>query len=527
VVDQTVGKPVFVLKNDTGTSNSDGISRDGTVTVSGLEDGATWEYSTDGGNSWKTGSGLSFDLPEGAYDPGTIQVRQTDKAGNVATSDANTVAIKISTSAPQVVLVNYFDNDKAQQGEFGFDVPTNDLTPTIKGTGLDLVDPSAKVELFLRNGTSIVSLGSTTLVDGKWSITPDSGLKDGVYKIFARITNAAGNSADSADQTLTVDLTTSGKLEGFDDGSGTPDVAKPFTSPTDKTQVNFIGQAEKGARVDIYRRTSDKIILIGSGTADPLTGKYTIRNSVPLDEGVSSIFVRITDAGSNSIDTDDVTLIVSLPRGQSAEPPSVSTEPVKQIVAAVLPDIAQFDNRVQASFGAPIGSLFDVNTIQSVVVTSDSKVLPRDVTGSTDGAVRSQLPAVEYSSYLRPAFVEIGVLVRDTRSGFVAARSEMQQVDEVKVTSRAEFEPWIEDTKTGRILVRRDGPAEIRMQVEITLQDGTVIRQTIRVDSRSGQFEVLPAGNTSVAPQSLDQQLASVLWGDMREVIELFEEVPA
>jgi hypothetical protein len=65
------------------------------------------------------------------------------------------------------------------------------------------------------------------------------------------------------------------------------------------------------------------------------------------------------------------------------------------------------------------------------------------------------------------------------------------------------------------------------MQVEIKLQDGTVIQQTIRVDVRSGQFEILPGGTTSVSPQSLDQQLASVLWGDMRDMIELFEDAPS
>jgi len=529
-VDQTVSKPSFVLKTDTGTSNSDGISSDGTVTVSGLEDGATWDYSTDGGQSWKKGSGLSFDLPEGSYVPGSIQVRQTDKAGNIATSDANTTPIKISKSAPQVALVNYFDNDKAQQGEFGFDIPTNDLTPTIKGTGLDPIDPLAKVELFRRNGTSLISLGSTTLADGKWSITPDSGLTDGVYKIFARITNAAGVSADSADQTLTVDLTTSGKLDGFDDDSGIPGVAKPFSSPAGKTQVKFIGEAEKGARVDIYRRTGDKIILIGTGTTDPLTGKYSILNSVALEEGDSSVFIRITDNVGNSLDTDDVKLTISLPRAPSAELPVALAQAPKPAVPAEFPKTQVLDNLVSASFGAPLASLFDVKTVNSVVVTSDGQAFPRDVTGTIgrgDRSASTQVPAVEYSSFLRPSFVEISVLVRDSRTGFVAARAEAPQVDDVRVTTRTEYAPFVEDMRTGRILVRRDGPPEIRMQVEIKLQDGTVIQQTIRVDVRSGQFEILPGGTTSVSPQSLDQQLASVLWGDMRDMIELFEDAPS
>jgi hypothetical protein len=525
-IDQFVANPTFVLTRDTGTSNSDGISNDGTVTVSNLEDGATWEYSTDGGNTWKSGSGTSFQLEEGAYEAGAIKVKQTDTAGNVATSNGNPSAIKISTSAPQVVLVNYFDNDKAQQGEFGFDIPTNDMTPTIKGTGRDLVDPSAKVELFRRDGSNIISLGSTHLVDGKWSITPDTALLDGSYKIFARITNAAGNSSDSPDQTLMVDLTTSGKLDGYDDGTGSPGVAKPFESPAQKTQVNFIGQAEKGARVDIYRRTGDKIILIGTGTSDPVTGKYSIPNSVALDEGLSMVFVRITDPVGNSLDTDDVKLIVSLPRAPSAEAPVTVHETSKPVAATVLPKPPVSENRIQAAFGAPLGSVFDVKTVNSVVVTADGQAFPRDVTGSTgaQGLAIQQMPAVEYSTYLRPAFVEVGILVRERGSVFVQANADLPQIDSVKVTSRPDVAPFIEDTKTGRVLVRRDGPLEVRMEVEITLRDGTVIRQQIRVDTKSGQFTVNSSDGAWLLPHSLDQQLAQVLWGDVSELADLFAE---
>ncbi|MBX3669341.1 MAG: hypothetical protein KF778_13150 [Rhodocyclaceae bacterium] len=41
-------------------------------------DVASWEYSTDGGANWNTGSGTSFTLAEGAYAAGSVLVRQTD-----------------------------------------------------------------------------------------------------------------------------------------------------------------------------------------------------------------------------------------------------------------------------------------------------------------------------------------------------------------------------------------------------------------------------------------------------------------
>lgn len=72
------------LANDTGESNSDGITRDGTVNVSGLEPGATWKYSTDGGANWTAGTGTSFTLAAGTYAQGMVQVRQIDAAGNIS-----------------------------------------------------------------------------------------------------------------------------------------------------------------------------------------------------------------------------------------------------------------------------------------------------------------------------------------------------------------------------------------------------------------------------------------------------------
>ncbi|MDP4533729.1 Ig-like domain-containing protein, partial [Marinobacter salarius] len=48
--------PTLALANDTGT-DGDGVTIDGTVTVGGLEPGATWSYSTDGGATWNEGAG--------------------------------------------------------------------------------------------------------------------------------------------------------------------------------------------------------------------------------------------------------------------------------------------------------------------------------------------------------------------------------------------------------------------------------------------------------------------------------------
>lgn len=100
----------LALATDSGSSNSDGITNVGTVNVTGLEAGATWEYSTDNGSTWTaggwpalgTGTGTSFTLSEGTYAAGAIQVRQTDVAGKVQTTSmaTNAAQIVVDTTAP-------------------------------------------------------------------------------------------------------------------------------------------------------------------------------------------------------------------------------------------------------------------------------------------------------------------------------------------------------------------------------------------------------------------------------------------
>ena len=54
---------------------ADGITKDGGVAVSGLEEGASWEFSTDGGTTWAAGTGTSIALAAGTYAAGTVQVK--------------------------------------------------------------------------------------------------------------------------------------------------------------------------------------------------------------------------------------------------------------------------------------------------------------------------------------------------------------------------------------------------------------------------------------------------------------------
>ena len=78
-VSSTPAAPTIALAQDTGASSSDGVTNDGALTISGVETGATVQYSIDGGTTWTS----SFAAQEGVN---SVEVRQTDLAGNISPS---------------------------------------------------------------------------------------------------------------------------------------------------------------------------------------------------------------------------------------------------------------------------------------------------------------------------------------------------------------------------------------------------------------------------------------------------------
>ena len=76
------------LAQDTGASSSDNYTKNGQVNVSGIPSGSEWEYSTDGGQNWTSGSGNSFTLPNNTKVGGIAYSLQARVKGNAAsTSD--------------------------------------------------------------------------------------------------------------------------------------------------------------------------------------------------------------------------------------------------------------------------------------------------------------------------------------------------------------------------------------------------------------------------------------------------------
>ncbi|GAB3402288.1 Ig-like domain-containing protein [Massilia agilis] len=83
----------LALASGTGAS----LVSSGTVKVNGIEDGASWQYSLDGGAHWLEGSGSEFAVTvEG---PASVLAHQTDRAGNMS-AVSNALSFTLDMSGP-------------------------------------------------------------------------------------------------------------------------------------------------------------------------------------------------------------------------------------------------------------------------------------------------------------------------------------------------------------------------------------------------------------------------------------------
>ncbi len=178
-VDQTPpAPPGAALTTDSGSSNSDHITNNGALALTGIEIGATVEYSTNGGTTWTT----SFTPVEGFN---AVLVRQTDAAGNV--SGVSVLDFTRDTTPPAVTFDTVSFTGTGVQG----DHITDNGKVTLSGTVSDNVTVS-QVQVF--NGSQLLGTATVDNVHHTWTLT--TTLAPGAYNQFnATAVDEAGNPA--------------------------------------------------------------------------------------------------------------------------------------------------------------------------------------------------------------------------------------------------------------------------------------------------------------------------------------------
>ena len=233
--DMTIAAPSFSLHADNGTPG-DGITNDATVDVILAVDAASWEYSLNGGSTWNTGSGTSFELADNTtYNIGDIQVHQTDLAGNVSNETNNASAITTDMANPTFSSSSPLDN--------ATDVPlTSDITITFNenialGTGNIIITDGSDIRTIdVENHSGQLSIAGDTL-----TIDPSLDLSNGgsTYHVevdSGAITDIAGNGyAGTVDATTFETIDTSIVVFDLVNGNSSDHSSRTFAADIDYT----------------------------------------------------------------------------------------------------------------------------------------------------------------------------------------------------------------------------------------------------------------------------------------------------
>ncbi|RQR82162.1 Ig-like domain-containing protein, partial [Burkholderia sp. Bp9010] len=245
-LDTSAAAPGVALTTDSGSSASDHVTNVGTLNLTGVETGATVEYSTDGGHTWNT----SFSATEGVND---VQVRQTDIAGNTSDPTSFSFTLDTSAAAPSVALTS-------DSGSSASDHVTNVGTLNLTG-----IETGATVEYSIDGGHTWSTSFSAT---------------EGVNDVQVRQTDIAGNTSDPTSFNFTLDTSAAapGVALTTDSGSSASDHI------TNVGTLNLTG-VETGATVEYS-----------------IDGGHTWSTSFNATEGVNDVQVRQTDIAGNTSD---------------------------------------------------------------------------------------------------------------------------------------------------------------------------------------------------------------------------------
>ncbi|WP_232439226.1 beta strand repeat-containing protein, partial [Burkholderia ubonensis] len=243
-LDTSAAAPGVALATDSGSSASDHVTNVGTLNLSGVETGATVEYSIDGGHTWST----SFSAIEGVND---VQVRQTDVAGNTSSATSFSFTLDTSAAAPGVALAT-------DSGSSAVDHITNVGTLNLSG-----VESGATVEYSTDGGHT-------------WSTSFNA--TEGLNDVQVRQTDIAGNTSDPTSFSFTLDTSAAapGVALTTDSGSSAVDHV------TNVGTLNLSG-VEAGATVEY---STD--------------GGHTWSTSFSAVEGLNDIQVRQIDIAGNT-----------------------------------------------------------------------------------------------------------------------------------------------------------------------------------------------------------------------------------
>ena len=303
--------PTLTLTSDTGSSSTDRLTNNGSITVTGLEAGATWQYSTNRGISWSAAlaaTTTAFSVAPGSYTTAQVQVRQIDAAGNSSPALTSFPAFTVDTIAPNttatITAVN--DNVGLIRGNLADGASTDDTTPTISGTISAALASGERLRIY--NGDSFLGIASVNNTANTWSFTPSTlpSTSGTSYTITARVADAAGN-LGTASTSISFSLDTSAPavtaaITAVDDNVGLIQGNLASWAYSDDTTPTISGTISAALATGDSLRISNGSTFLGLATVDnaTLTWAFTPTTALPITTATwYGISARAADAAGN------------------------------------------------------------------------------------------------------------------------------------------------------------------------------------------------------------------------------------
>jgi Ca2+-binding RTX toxin-like protein len=325
-LDSVAIAPTLALANDSGISSTDRITKNGVVNITGLEAGATWQYSTNNGAVWATGVGSNFTLTgDGAK---SVIVRQTDVAGNTSASSA-AFTFTLDTVAPTLAKTASTTTMTLDTGVSATDFITNNGAAGRVYNGTFSANLSAgNVNPANNEGILVSTDGGTTwsaatitsnISPRGWTFT-DNTVHTSNWTVQTRVVDAAGNGTGaittrnvtldtqiSAASALTLDL-----LAAKDSGISSTDNITNIAASS--LAVTFDATKATAGDVIQVRRGATVLSSTTLNAVQAAAGTFTVNAS--LLNGSNSLSVVHNDSAGNSVTsatTLDITLDTTAP----------------------------------------------------------------------------------------------------------------------------------------------------------------------------------------------------------------------
>ncbi|WP_158592083.1 retention module-containing protein [Pseudomonas cavernicola] len=301
--------PSLTLSDDTGTSNADRITKDGTLSVGGIEPGSTVAYSTNG-TDWSS----TFSPSEGAN---TVYVRQTDSAGNVSPASP-ALTFTYDTSAPTVQVE--ITEAALKAGE------TSGVTFTFSEPpeGFALGDLSSAQGTF----SNLTATGDPRVWTATFTPTADIENTATVAVSAGSYTDTAGNAGSAGSDTVAVDTSATAaptvtiSTDSNDDGTLSSSELGSATSVA--VSIGLPAGAVAGDTLTVTDGTTPQTFVLTP--AQVLAGSVATSFARPVDGQPLNVSATVTDQAGNTSAPGSDSAIVGDTTATAAPTVTISTD---------------------------------------------------------------------------------------------------------------------------------------------------------------------------------------------------------